>query len=385
MCPDSVAPFLETDTDAVLLQDALGHAPARLISREPLGSGSVTGFEVEHGDAALLPAGGAQIWYVDTSRLAVDTETGLATGENPAHPDARLWQHPADPHLPALAPAAFGHSAKALLARLGMTATGAIEMVAYRPGRRAVLRIETATDDVWIKVVRSRRIDRLVRAHRSCAEAGLPVPALLGWSPDGLLVLGSAVGAPAADMFWDPDELLDRVDALRARIAVVRWYAPAKSIADRLDWYASHAGDSADARRIVVQVRDLLSRAPARPDVVVHGDLHFGQLFLDGDGISGLIDVDTFGVGPAAEDPAAFLAHAVASARLSSPDDRARVWRLADRALQRWDAEDVRAFTAVHLLGHAITARGNGDLAGATDLHAAALRIVSGQKASPET
>lgn len=369
---------MQSLTDAALLQDALGTASADMISREPLGAGSVTGFTVEHD-------GVPQHWYVDTSRLAVPTETGMATGDDPARPDARIWRHPADPHIPALAPAAFGHSAQALLARLGVTVSGGIEMIAYRPGRRAVLRLETTTEDVWIKVVRPGRIDRLVRAHLACADAGLPVPTLRGWSPEGLLVLGSAVGTPAADVPWTADELLDHVAALRERIAAVAWEAPAKSIVDRLDWYAGHAEGSSDALRVVARVRDLLGRVPTRSRTIVHGDLHFGQLFLDETGISGLIDVDTFGVGAPAEDPAAFVAHAVASARLSAPDDRARVWHLADRALERWDADDVRAFTAVHLLGHAITSRGNGDSSGADDLHAAALRITSGDQASPST
>lgn len=370
------------DLDAALLHDALGVESATTISREPLGAGAVTGFVLTQ-DRALTQADGAHAWYVDTSRIAVAAETGMATGDDPQHPDARLWQHPADPHLPALAAAAFGHSARALLERLGVTATGEIAIVGYRPGRRAVLRMETTGEDVWVKVVRPRRVDRLVNAHRACADGGLPVPPLLGWSPDGLLVLGSAVGAAAADVAWGVDELLDEVQALRERIASVRWDAPAKSIADRLDWYAGHAMKSSDAADVVRTVRALLDRAEPRPLRVVHGDLHFGQLFLDGGAITGLIDVDTFGLGSAAEDPAAFIAHAVASARLSGDAQRDRVWRLADEALRRWDAEDVRALTAIHLLGHAIAAEGSGDASAVAELLGSALRIASGGRASP--
>ncbi|MEJ1087630.1 phosphotransferase [Microbacterium sp. Mu-80] len=386
--PDAAfAPAPAHESDLAMLRDALGyddtdsddHALPEpgLRSREPLGPGAVTGFDLDH-------AGGMQTWFVDTSRLAVQAETGMSTGEDPVHPDARIWLHPADPHLPALAAAAFGHSAAALLARLGMTATGDIAMIGYRPGRRAVLRVATNAGDAWIKVVRPSRVDRLVSAHRACADGGLPVPTLLGWASEGLIVLDSAIGTPAAEVPWRPGQLLDEVDALRERIAHVAWDRPAKSIADRLDWYAGHAGDDADAARLVRGVRALLAGAPQAPRSIVHGDLHFGQVFLDeSHRVSGVIDVDTFGVGVPAEDSAAFIAHAVASARLTGAIDSARVWRLADHALRRWDAADVRAFTGIHLLGQANAARDNGDVIGARELSAAALRIVDGDGASP--
>ncbi|MGZ8803915.1 MAG: hypothetical protein ACXWZG_01255, partial [Microbacterium sp.] len=123
--------------EAPLLAEALGLDAGLLAARtrEPLGSGSVTGFDV-------AAEGGDLRYYVDTSRHPVAVETGLALGD-PAAPDARVWLHPADPHLPALAPAAFGHAAEALLARLGIVARESPSLVAYRPGRRAVLRVAT--------------------------------------------------------------------------------------------------------------------------------------------------------------------------------------------------------------------------------------------------
>ncbi|MBN8423459.1 phosphotransferase [Microbacterium esteraromaticum] len=380
---------LHSDPDFMLLHEALGDVAAeprgddtalRLISREPLGEGSVSGF-------APMTDSPEQTWYVDTSRLPVRTETGLATGDDPARPDARIWAHPADPHLPALAATAFGHAAKALLSRLGLVATGELTMVGYRPGRRAVLRAATDGGDVWLKVVRPRRLDSIVGAHLACAEAGLPVPTLRGWAPDGLLVLDSAVGTPAAETRWSPRSLLDSVDALRAQISGVVWDRPAPSIADRLGWYAGHAGDAVEVQRLVAGIRTLLANATVREDTVVHGDMHFGQLFLAGDGagISGMIDVDTLGRGDAAEDSAAFIAHAVASARLTGVEHRARIRGLADAALERWDDPRVRGFTGIHLLGQANSARVHGDTTGAQTLYATAQRIVDGGSAGDQT
>ncbi|WP_283818071.1 phosphotransferase [Microbacterium sp. CIAB417] len=338
-----------------LIRDALGDVPVSLISREPLGAGSVAGFTVEGADPA-------QVYYVDTSGITVDAETGMATGEDPAHPEARVWMHPADPHLPALAPVAYAHAAEVLLDRLGIRATGPGDLIAYRPGRRAVVRIPAGEGTVWVKVVRPRRVRRIVDAHAACASAGLPVPPVRGWSPEGLVVLAEAEGLPAPIADWHPAGLIDAVDRLRPRIAAVRTSRRLTPVTDRLDWYATHSQGSADAMALVERIRAGLATLEPTAPVVVHGDLHFGQLFLSGDTITGLIDVDTLGIGAAAEDPAAFVAHALASAEQSPAEGRSRLRYLAGEALDRWGADPaVRIYAATHLLGHAIAARDLGD------------------------
>ena len=94
--------------EAALLRDALEIDSAEEFSREPLGNGTVAGFHVQDGDRTVA-------LYVDTSGIAVEAETGLAQDGV-----GRIWTHPADPHLPALATAAFGSAAQTLLARLGI-------------------------------------------------------------------------------------------------------------------------------------------------------------------------------------------------------------------------------------------------------------------------
>ncbi len=283
--------------EASLLAEALGLDVDLMAARtrEPLGSGSVTGFDVTTDGSDLR-------YYVDTSRHPVEIETGLALGD-PAAPEARVWLHPADPHLPALAPAAFGHAAEALLARLGIDARESPSLVAYRPGRRAVLRVATADGAVWIKIVRPSRVERIVELHRSLGDGGVPVPRVRGWSPEGLIVIDDARGLPAPDVEWDPDRLLDAVDALRADIARVPLDAPVQGAARRLAWYLSRltANDAGDLERraapLVARLNDALPLA-GRPDSTVHGDLHFGQLFLGpADAVTAVIDVDTAGRG----------------------------------------------------------------------------------------
>lgn len=345
---------LPADTEARLIADALDVPleAVTLFSREPLGPGSVSGFTIA-GDPPVLA-------YVDTSLHRVPQETGMVLDG-----EARVWIHPADPHLPALAPAAFGHAAEVLLGRVGITATGAPEMVGYRPGRRAVLKVPTAEGTTWVKVVRPRRIERVVHAHTALHDRGLPVPAVRGWSPEGLLILDHAPGVAATDGGWVPEALLDEVDRLRAQIASTRIDGTARtSLATRLPWYLDRLRaarpDRAGLIDRIAQRADAEMTPSAAVTQTIHGDLHLGQLFLDADTgvVTGLIDVDTAGTGDPADDAAAFIGHAIASAVLTDEGgDAGAVWALADQATARWAGEPrTRALTAVHVLGHVVAA-----------------------------
>lgn len=351
--------------DEQLLRDALELAEGvdvAVISREPLGEGAVAGFQVRDGDVELA-------YFVDTSRRPVERETGLVAGD-PAAPDARVWLHPADPHLPALAPVAFAGAAESLLARLGLTVQGAPETIAYRAGRRAVLRVAVEGGTAWVKVVPPARVQRIVDAHAALAAAGVPVPAVRGWSEQGLLVLDAAVGTPVQDAEWRPDDLLDEVDRLREAISEVALGVDARTdLPRRLDWYvrrfqAEHPDRAARAESLRDRLTPSWGSAPARP---IHGDLHFGQLFIDDRGrLTGIIDVDTAGAGAPGDDTGAFLSHAIASAVLTPAPRDERVWQLARSAIRRWDGDPVagdglRARAVTHLLGHALGALQRGE------------------------
>lgn len=346
-----------------LLRDALAldeTAVVALVSREPLGAGSVAGFEV------AAPGDQAMVYFVDTSGRQVARETGLTLGA-PDAPDGRVWLHPADPHLPALAPVAFAQAAETLLSRLGLVPDGAPEFVAYRPGRRAVLRVPIAGDALWVKVVPPSRIARIVDTHRTLASRGIPVPGIRGWSDDGLLVLEAAAGRPVTDAPWECGALLDEVDRLRATLSDVELGHHAHTGLDRrLGWYAARLRavlDPARAAIVVAVEREARARwGDSRTETTVHGDLHFGQLFLgDDQRVSAVIDVDTAGRGIPSDDTASFVAHAVASAVLTPAPRDERLWELARTAMRRWDAapgagDGLRARVATHLLGHALGA-----------------------------
>ncbi len=355
--------------ERALLRDAIGEPAdsARAISREPLGAGTIAGFELTDGDATVLV-------YVDTSGIPVTAETGLA------QPGVgRIWTHPADPHLPALAPAAFGHAVSALLARAGDEVTGEPEMIAYRAGRRAVLRVDTVIGPRWIKVVRPRRVERIVDAHAALTRAGLPVPAVTAWSPSGLIVIEQAAGTPAPRAAWTAAGLIDAVDEVRERLATVASTEIVPGAPSRAAWYRDRVlalepqwGDRVD--RVLAGI----DRAARRGTVTIHGDLHFGQLFLDDDAtrVTGLVDVDTVGRGDPAEDAAAFIAHAITSWHMSAADEaRARLAELIAAADDRWSADDeVGRRAAAQLLGYAVTALEVGERSRADALLAEAVR-----------
>jgi hypothetical protein len=352
-------------------------AHVTMTSREPLGDGSVAGFDVTApGEAPLL-------YFVDTSRRRVAEETGLSILDGDVT-EARVWVHPADPHLPALAPVAFSHAAEALLRRLSLDPVGSPEFIAYRPGRRGVVRVPTTTGIAWIKVVPPSRLDRIVTTHRVLAERGIPLPALLGWSETGLLVLADAAGTPASEAPWHPETLLDDVDALRRAFAEAPLAHRARSVfGARLEWYATRLRALPGPHGAIVdEVTDAAASAP-RIDhpVVVHGDLHFGQLFLDDQArVSAVIDVDTAGIGHPDEDAAAFLSHAIASALMTDATRDERVWALVHGAAGRWDnGPGLRVGTATHLLGHALSACELGDRDRGDSLFECAHLVITGR------
>lgn len=88
--------------------------------------------------------------------------------------------------------------------------------------------------------------------------------------------------------------------------------------------------------------------------VPTHGDYHEAQLLIDPEGrISGILDVDTLGLGRPADDAGTMLGHlAVWHAMSGQPD---RVGAYASALRQRWESRldpiDVRRRAAARILG----------------------------------
>ncbi len=125
-----------------------------------------------------------------------------------------------------------------------------------------------------------------------------------------------------------------------------------RSWTDAVDHYAKVVASAlpAEAERcqdLAARVTSLTAGVPA--DRPTHGDLYETQLLLDGDRVSGLLDVDTAGPGRRADDLACLLAHVSVLAQME-PAHRATSHALGAQWLAAFersvDPEDLRARVA---------------------------------------
>jgi aminoglycoside phosphotransferase (APT) family kinase protein len=292
---------------------------------------------------------------------------------------AAVWIYPSDPALPALRELTEVASADRVLASLGITArTTAVEVVSYRPGRRAVVRVTGSGSGLFLKVVEPVKAESIAERHALFRSNGLPVPRLLGWSDEGVIAMSELPGVDAQSAIArmpDHATFLDQVEFLTTVLAEVPAFNTARpSLFDRLDWYITRLSEQLpDQTRRIALVGEAISEVGARgrdfdlTPVTIHGDLHLGQLFVDAANpslITGMLDIDTAGSGDPADDAAAFYAHLVALGETAASFDHAsaaQCFRLADGWLARWPrhrsagfSDRARAIAATHLFGHAL-------------------------------
>ncbi len=269
----------------------------------------------------------------------------------------RVWRYPNDPWLPMLARVCYPDVVGATLEELGV-ATGAapgtalpLDVVSYRPGRRAVLRVQLARAAVYLKVMQPHRSGEIVERHQHLASAGVPVPAVLAHH-EGLVVLAELPGRPLARAVLEEGAAACRAEdlvALLDRLPASLYTAPLRAPwTDSAAFYAGIVGSSVPALgsrldALVGAIRaglaDVDRRIGLRPHDVVHGDFYEAQVFVDGGRVVGLLDIDTVGPGRRADDLACLLAHLSvladygATGRIA-PEVHGRV----ERAITQWGA-----------------------------------------------
>ncbi|WP_405218527.1 phosphotransferase family protein [Agrococcus sp. Ld7] len=342
-----------------LLERAIGES-GRPIAAEPFGAGRIARFRVERGTEA-------GDWFVDTSRQPVPAETGFVIRDGGGAVVARIWKHPLDPRLPALRTVTDPERLHRIASAAGSTGPIEARVLAYRPGRRAVVRLTQHGVHLFVKVVRPGEAEDLAAIHDACRAAGVPAPEVVHWTPAGVVVVRDAVGTPGpvAATQMSADAVLDAVETLREQFTRVRTGRIARpSVGSRLDWHvdrlASVLPDRAgELRTLRTALVPHLRRQGAA--AVIHGDLHIGQIFCRDGAVSSVIDIDTAGLGDPCDDTAAFIGHATASAVRNEVAGRARdaalLHTLAETALDRWVAQPrTAALTTLHLIGHAIRA-----------------------------
>lgn len=345
---------------------------ARAHSVEPSGNGYLYGYEVDTVDRNGQRA--TVLTYVDTGGTH-DQNSAIVTDPATGEP-VSVWAYPNDPGLPVLPQVTYRDAVAELLTTLGMPVTDPVLTVAaYRPGKRAVVRVDAPERTLFLKIVRPHRVAPIVTSHEQFVAAGLPVPRVLSSRGDGLLVLERIRGVPAGsrilDIADDP-RFVASLAALSGRVATVPMTQQARADAmDHADWHrrtlvAALPQDAEEIDRLYDAIGRRSIGWTSATKQVVHGDLHLEQVFVDEDEpwrISGLLDIDTAGWGFPVRDIGAVVAHMVVTGLWHrSRGDAERggaAERLADGIARDWvarnpgEADRIGPAIGAQLLAHA--------------------------------
>ncbi|MDN5726148.1 MAG: aminoglycoside phosphotransferase family protein [Propionibacteriales bacterium] len=326
--PDG-AELLTTDAVGELLQVAVEHGGGKLID-----------WELDHVDNN--PQQSTTATYTATVEwsfgrreelLGVSARAGGSTTSDQravlfadGAREVAVWLYPRDPDLPGLQRAAFPTEMAEVLNEqrvLQMPVTPdqvTLEMIGYRPRRRAVLKCTVATPqgpvNYFVKVLREQHFAEVRQRHDLLLAAGVPAPPVVATTPDHLLVLAELPGRPLAQAIFDPvapcsgENLVAVLDAMPSAVAGLPRRPP---WSDAVDHYADMVvkampDQEPRLRWMATLIRQGLANCPLGTEAT-HGDFHEGQLFVANGVVSGILDVDTAGPGRRADDLACMIAH----------------------------------------------------------------------------
>jgi hypothetical protein len=103
--------------------------------------------------------------------------------------------------------------------------------------------------------------------------------------------------------------------------------------------------------RQIAGLLDQIGQETCEANVPVHGDFYESQVMVDGGRVVGMLDIDTFGWGRPADDPATLLGHLAVLGQSAAAPVRSfasRLIQLCDRTL---DPIDLRLRVAAVVLG----------------------------------
>lgn len=302
------------------------------------GAGVTVGFDVrvatpadplERPEYILLTTG--QVEEAEASAAGV---VRLHNGERVLH----AWRHPADPSLPGLPVASDVTRAAARTHLDEDPGTAILELIGYRPMRRAVLSLTSQRRRVFLKVVRPDQLDGLLMRNRYGEPAGAP-PVLDVWD-ESVLVFPQAQGEPLPELLArdgaahvDPRDLLVCLDAIDPRAVSLPLRRPwAERSAHYADAACNVLPDQAERiRGLEARIASLIDQLPREPVVPTHGDFHAANILMTGSSVTALLDVDTIGPGQRVDDLACLLGH-MAVLPCLAPE----TYPLVPTTLRRW-------------------------------------------------
>jgi hypothetical protein len=357
------------------------------VSGDPDGSTLLTSAEVkELLSAAVEHAGGCLVsWRLDhvdanprhsttaTYSAAVDWPTGRRTELLGASARAggrsgnderavifgdgkrevAVWLYPNDPDLPGLQRAAAADGLAALLNEhqiLDHPVTGdhiCLEMISYRPRRRAVLKAVIKSSSgprtFFVKVLRESAYAPTLQRHELLRRARFSAALVAAATADFILVLHALPGRPLTQAIFDEampcaaESMIMLLDSLPAAVLELPrrppWTGAIATYAEMIA--AALPALDPQLRWLVAQVSGGL--AGAQPGLEpTHGDFHEGQVFVANGLITGLLDIDTMGPGRRADDLACMIAHLSTMQRMTA-EQAAGLTRLINLWLQVFD------------------------------------------------
>ena len=249
--------------------------------------------------------------------------------------EVAVWLYPDDPELPGLLRAAFADDVAELLTSHQVLPAPVVpgqvelEMIGYRPRRRAVLRATVTTtsgpETFFVKVMRERLFGPTVRRHQLLLAAGVPAPPVAAVTADFLLVLRELPGRPLASAIFDPEppctaeQLIGVLDAMPVEVAALSRRNPWTDAVEQYATMVAAALPSLEPRLrwLTDQIKAGLAGIPPGTEPT-HGDFHEGQLFVADGGVTGILDIDTIGPGRRADDLACLIAHLSTVQRMSA-------------------------------------------------------------------
>lgn len=323
------------DGSTLLTSEAVGDLLASAVSHA---GGTLLAWDLENVDAnpghsttATYAASVRWPYGVREELLGVSARAGGATkSDSRAHifvdgdREVAVWVYPKDPDLPGLPRAAYPNTIadvfneNRILPYTVEPDEVYLEMIGYRPRRRAVLKIGIGDPplEYFVKVLRPRTFREVKRRHELLLAHDIPVPKIGAATHDSLLVLEKLRGRPLAHAIFDPydpcqaEDLINLLDSMPDSVCTLDRRPPWTEAVGHYGRLVA-AGMPELTTRLQWMVREITQGLAGIPQgsEPTHGDFHEGQIHVRGGKIVGLLDVDTIGPGRRADDLACLIAH----------------------------------------------------------------------------
>lgn len=371
--PDGVHEIAEryrSVVDQSLKSEGFAHDYISAFQVEPRGSSFVVGFTVG------LASGDEVFIYVEPDTHGTK-QPGTALGVANEQPLV-VWKFPSDPKLDSLASVVNTEPLGVLFSRLNLGwVPSAAELLAYRPGRRAMVRCSDGLSTAFVKAMRPQMAERVVTASKRVRDAGIPSPDVIGWSPAGIAIYDTAEGVELTrgrEFGVSGKTAINAAFEALAMVEKVTTDVPSRTpILDNFAWYLAKAQQAHPTEKDALTKLGDKIRATTFTTVdpenatTIHGDLHLGQIFVANDSphsVSGIIDLGDMGKGIVGDDIASLWSNCLASNHMSTGDDANSFWlecikSLGSRELPpATDQWRLHCSIAVHLVAQTLSTRG---------------------------